>query len=207
MGYISAHPDLDLTYAAGPGDSWATSTLTVDTDASLSLPRSQTGVLIYIKTTSGALLPLDWCSRNQKLTVTSSCAAETVAAHEGITQVIPITPCFANAPATHRTDNSALLHNIGRGYTERLCFLNRSLRLRTGMIHDINSQGIVRSQHVRTDDNLADHLTKVLQRLKHQAAVERIALTRSIAPSAPPQHDDLAALLEEATLLDNQPTN
>ena len=108
--------------------------------------------------------------------------------------VVPYTPYVPGRKATHRTDNQAFLYNIKRGYTERMSFLTRALRLRTSFVHDLNNQDIITTLHVPTDDNRADHLTKVLMRLKLDAAMKRTAL-RDVPPDDAPNpnqtNDDL----------------
>ena len=176
MGYLKKHDNLELVFDAEEEDSWKTTELIVDTDASLALPRSQSGILQYLKTKSGKILVIDWISRSQKLAATSSCAAETVAGHEGLMVTIPITAHMNKQSAVHRTDNAAFIHNIKRGYTERLAYLSRALKLRTSFAHDVNENGIIASEYVKTDENKADHFTKVLQRLKLSSALESTSL-------------------------------
>ena len=99
--------------------------------------------------------------------------------------VVPYTPYVSNRKATHRTDNQAFLFNIKRGYTERMSFLTRALRLRTSFVHDLNDQDIINTVHVPTDENRADHLTKVLLRLKLNAAMRLTALRDVTNTDAP----------------------
>ena len=76
----------------------------------------------------------------------------------------------------HYCDNSAVLHNIKRGYTEKLCFLQRAAQLRTSFLTDVNTQGLVDSKHVVTKENLADLLTKVLGPEQTRRASEMVSL-------------------------------
>ena len=161
IAYIKKYPALTLDFEKDATDTWDKCTMYVDTDASLALPRSQTGLMYYIKTPSGHIHVIDWASRSQKLAATSSCAAETVAGHEGIINAIPFCQHVPGEVVVHRTDNSAFLHNIKRGYTERLAYLQKALQLRTSFAYDVNQAGLVQSIHVPTNDNKADHLTNV----------------------------------------------
>ena len=176
IAYLKKYPALTLDFEKNEGDTWSGSIMHVDSDASLALPRSQTGLLYYILTASGKIMVIDWASRSQKLAATSSCAAETVAGHEAIINAIPYCEHVPGGTIVHRTDNSAFLHNIKRGYTERLAYLQKALQLRTSFAYDVNQAGLVKSIHVPTNENKSDHLTKVLQRLKLKAAYEMTGL-------------------------------
>ena len=55
----------------------------------------------------------------------------------------------------------------------------RALQLRTTFVHDLNVAGIIATEHVGTNDNLADHLTKCLGRLKLDAAMTATGMTIS----------------------------
>jgi hypothetical protein len=75
---------------------------------------------------------------------------------------LPAVDSFKDQQVHHSTDNQSLLANIQRGYSERLAYLQRALRLRSSFIHDCNERGLAKSEYVDTKHCRADPLTKPL---------------------------------------------
>lgn len=134
----------------------------VHTDASLALPRSHSGIFLFAASDKDTMIPLDWASKHQKIGSTSSCASETISAHEGAMLALPTTSFFFKQSMELHCDNRALLHNINRGYSERLSYLQRALKLRTTFLHDCVRRGLIVPLFVPTDLDLADGMTKPL---------------------------------------------
>ena len=160
IGFLMNTWDCALIIRAEPGDAWEDLQPICHTDAGLALPRSHSGLFIFAESQSGSFCPLDWASRHQKLASTSSCASETIAAHEGPMTAMPAAPPFADGKAHHFSANQSLLANIQRGYSERLAYLQRALRLRTSFIQDLVSRGLAISRYVNTSTCRAGPFTR-----------------------------------------------
>ena len=75
---------------------------------------------------------------------------------------LPSASEFRDQKVWHYTDNKSLLCNIERGYSERLAYLQRAMKLRTTFLTDCSHRKLIESQYVATDKNYADALTKPL---------------------------------------------
>lgn len=176
VGYLLQSWDAELNISAAPGDTWQDLKLYVYSDASLSVPRSHSGTYIVAITSNGSKLPMDWISRSQKLASTSSAASETIAAHEAVMAALAQSVCYFDKKIYHPTDNKALLHNIRRGCSEKLSYLQRALKLRSYFLHDVNQRGLVKSDYTNTKTQLADCFTKPLTFPACREAAEEVGL-------------------------------
>ena len=77
-----------------------------------------------------------------------------------------------------RVDNMATIQAIKRGYSQKLAHLTKALALRISFLGDMVQQELIDLQFVPTDKNVADFMTKALQRVKLQEALKMAGLVR-----------------------------
>ncbi len=149
--------------------------LVMFSDANLALPRPHSGgVLVFMHEASGTVHVVGWFSRRQKLTVTATAASELVALHDVVHCWLGYAACgdiHGSPTATCYGDNLASLRIVERGYSDKVSFLGRALDLRIGFLSDLVELSLVRFEHVVSKRNLANILTKVLE--KNQLQTER----------------------------------
>jgi hypothetical protein len=144
-------------------------------DANLALPRPHSGgVLVFMHEATGTVHVVGWFSRRQKLTVTATAASELVALHDVVHCWLGYAACgdiHGSPTATCYGDNLASLRIVERGYSDKVSFLGRALDLRIGFLSDLVELNLIRFEHVVSKRNLANILTKVLE--KNQLQTER----------------------------------
>jgi len=83
--------------------------------------------------------------------------------------MLPLARVIAgNGVVAVKVDNAAVVRLVRRGTPQALSHyegLSKPLKLRAGLLHDLELAGVIRVEHVPTDRNVADIGTKALGRL------------------------------------------
>ena len=125
--------------------------------------RSQTGYILFLNS-----FPVDWCSRRQPITAVSPAQAEIYAMHEAVVAcrlmqwVAEEMGMAVKWPFSINTDSSqarSFQHNTCPGSKLRGCF-----DLRDKSVSELRDKGIVTSNKIHRDLNVADMLTHCLTR-------------------------------------------
>ena len=154
FSYLSRHADVGLTYDTDPTD------LHAFTDASLDVGKSTSGYLVMWQ---GAAI--SWGSTRQKSTVLSSCEAEIYALSEGAKDIVYFRKLLTglgedlSAPSSCSTDNKGA---ADLSYNPEHHKRSKHIERRHFYIRDMVEALELRVPLVRTDEDLADMLTKVL---------------------------------------------
>ena len=154
FSYLSRHSDVGLTYESVPTD------LHAFTDASLDVGKSTSGYLVKWQ---GAAI--SWGSTRQKSTVLSSCEAEIYALSEGAKDIVYFRKLLSGlgedltAPSNCSTDNKGA---ADLSYNPEHHKRSKHIERRHFYIRDMVEALELRVPLVRTDEDLADMLTKVL---------------------------------------------
>ena len=142
------------------------------TDSNLDVPRSQSGFTYNVESARGTHCPVHWGSRKQSVCCDSVAAAELVASHLGIREVLMLheglCSCLGNAGIVLDVcvDNSTVVRVARKGTSANLDWVeSRVLRLRLCFLRDLVELGALRVSHVATDLNKADIHTKRFDRL------------------------------------------
>jgi hypothetical protein len=132
------------------------------------------GDLVHRKSTSGILFflginPVTWSSQKQRVVDLSSCEAEYILAALGVCQVVWLSMLLADITKEEVQKFSLLIDNMSAiELSKNLVHHDRSKHIDTRYhyILDCIDQGMVDVDHVETDHQLADILTKPLGRVK-----------------------------------------
>jgi Reverse transcriptase (RNA-dependent DNA polymerase) len=136
--------------------------------------KSTTGIAFFLGTNL-----ISWVSRKQKVVALSSCEAEYIAATSAACQGIWLQYLLANL--LHQGSGKVKLY-IDNKSTISLCknpvYHDRSKHIDTRFhyIRECVEEGKIEVEHIGTNDQLADILTKLLGRLKFLEMRERIGL-------------------------------
>ena len=143
------------------------------------------------KATSGGFLeiagnnsyfPLDWYSKRQSATSHSTTEAELVSASKMLREsLVPIQHLWSimlQRPmhAVIHEDNMSTITVIESGYSPQLRHLAKHHRISLGLVHELCKLPDIHLQHIDTDKQKGDILTKGLQRPKHEPALEMIGI-------------------------------
>ena len=148
------------------------------TDADWHSVRSQSGSMFCLESDSGhSFIPLQWSSKRQGVVATSAAAAEMIAAFQGLSLSLPLFDAMNVAPCLIvKVDNSQVLSLVARGESDKLYFSCKSANVRANALAELQSLGVVKFVHCRTNLQKADLFTKVLERLKFQSGARQIGL-------------------------------
>lgn len=136
--------------------------------------KSTTGVIFYLGSS-----PVSWVSQKQKIVALSSCEAEFIAATSAACQGIWLSRLLAELLGREpekvelRIDNQSAI---------QLCknpvFHDRSKHIETRFhfVRNCVEEGKISVNHVSTEDQLADILTKALGRIKFQEMKSKIGI-------------------------------
>jgi cold shock CspA family protein len=136
------------------------------TDANLSSPRSQSCFILLQRGEQGSCCVIDWGSTRQPLCADSTAASELIAGHYGVRESLPLARFASGGSAIKLLiDNAALVRLIRRGTPQGLAHfegLSKPLRLRTGLLHDLEMASVIDSALIPSRENLSDIGTKAL---------------------------------------------
>ena len=138
--------------------------LSAHCDANWKLPKSRSGVYIFIAGTGGSRMPLQWISKKQPICADSAGSAETVAAHLAMKELLG---CLGMCPGLEgvgiiHTDSNAVVGIKENGYSSALQATAKAVGARNNFFKDVESLGLVKVQKVAGVDQAADSLTKAL---------------------------------------------
>ena len=145
--------------------------------------KSTTGMFLVMQGQNGTFWPIHWYARRQKCVSRSTTEAETVALAEGAYEdALPsmflldaILPSVS-IPLVVLEDNQAVIQVVEKGFSVKLRHLPRTQRLSIAALSEIYSQGQHFLRYVESAKQLADILTKALERQKFVAARHAIGL-------------------------------
>lgn len=158
----------------GPGDM----RVVVETDADLRAPRSQSGWAVYAESDRGSYFLVAWASKMQPFCTDNTPAAELVAGHAGVKEALQWADHMQakGAVILHKSDNAASIRVYGKGYSCKLAPFGRVLRLRISFMRDAITQGLVRCEHVVSEQNKANVFTKSLKRMENEEACRMLRI-------------------------------
>lgn len=136
----------------------------LDCSGDLVLRKSTAGILFFL-----GLNPITWSSQKQKVVALSSCEAEYVAGALGTCQGVWLSTLLADITVQDVKKFRLLIDNQATiELSKNPVFHERSKHIDTRYhyIRDCIEQGVVDVDHVRTEDQLADILTKPLGRVR-----------------------------------------
>eukprot|EP00971_Amphidinium_carterae_P352932 6492774-Amphidinium_carterae.4 len=147
--------------------------------------KSTSGMVLCLRTSAGPVL-LDWSSKLQTATATSSTEAEILALNRGLRisgyGQKTLWEIFLNREVrlVVREDNSATIKDIESGSSPQLRHvLAKVHRVALGALHEQWEQKLFELSYVASKDQLADIMTKGLPRVKHECALSQLCLGRS----------------------------
>eukprot|EP00971_Amphidinium_carterae_P336050 6472207-Amphidinium_carterae.2 len=147
--------------------------------------KSTSGLVLCLRTSAGPIL-LDWSSKLQTATATSSTEAEILALNRGLRVSGYAQKSLWEAllgremRLVAREDNAAAIRDVESGSSPQLRHvLAKVHRVSLSALHEQWQQGLFEISYVATKDQLADIMTKGLPRVKHEAALAQLCMDRS----------------------------
>jgi hypothetical protein len=126
--------------------------------------------------------PLDWYSKRQTATAHSTSEAELLSASKMLREhSVPLQNLWRimlGRPITTviNEDNESTITVIKSGYSPQLRYLAKHHRISLGLVHELCSHDDIILQHIGTDKQKGDILTKGLQRPKHEPALQMVGI-------------------------------
>ena len=126
--------------------------------------------------------PLDWFSKRQTATSHSTTEAELVAASKMLREsLVPLQSLWSlmlqrPVHAILHEDNMSTITVIEAGYSPQLRHVAKHHRISLGITSEMCKQPDIHLQHVETNKQKGDILTKGLQRPKHEPAMHMVGL-------------------------------
>ena len=126
--------------------------------------------------------PLDWYSKRQTATAHSTSEAELLSASKMLREhAVPLQNLWKimlGRPITTviNEDNESTITVIKSGYSPQLRYLAKHHRISLGLVHELCSHDDIVLQHIGTDKQKGDILTKGLQRPKHEPALQMVGI-------------------------------
>jgi hypothetical protein len=174
-GYLLHTKDLKLVYKKPKED--AKLKIEIYVDANFNDPelksKSRSGYLIYV---DGCLI--GWYSKKQTLLASSTEEAEVFSANEGAKSILWLIKFFDELnfdyemPKMYEDNSNAILWIKERKTTMR----TRHFDLRLELIREMIDDNLIQIEYVKTEENPADIMTKVLGRNKHEKFLKMIGL-------------------------------
>lgn len=171
--YLCTYPDYSLYYSRGEGPAIFTSYM--DADWGSAQCRKSTGG--YINLLGNA--PISWQSKLQQTVAISSTEAEYMATKEGLKEIIWLRYLFANLNYPQANPTSIYEDNKGTiALAENPTIHNRTkhIDIQYHFIREKITDNTVKFEHVRTEDQIADILTKGLRREKFNYLFPKLGL-------------------------------
>lgn len=171
LGYLYETKDVEMEFCYNPNDGPDDIRLVAHSDSNLAAPRSCSGGFIYLCSSHGTFLPLQWWSKLQQIACCSTAAAEFCAASLCSEKCAPIAEvCFnlgliSKLEVNMFLDNNAVLLGISRGYApydSLIASFGKAVRLRLAQLSDLQAVGGFSYKYISSAKNRADGLTKML---------------------------------------------
>lgn len=158
--YGSTNEKLGFKYK---GDLWEDLVLEVYSDANFAAPCSEGGYAIFLAGDMGTELPVEWKSRKQRLTATSSAESEIMELCDAIKAVQRlrgvVDSCrFTPVKARGFVDNDSVRIAVERGSSLKLAHMRKHAEVSLTFVQESE----VSMHRVDTSDNPADIFTKIL---------------------------------------------
>ena len=173
LGYIAETVDYGLVYRMEGTVDFEMMKLVTFSDANFAAPYSTGGHIIFLSDGRRSMLPLEWRSKKQQISATSSGESEALewgAAAKGTVKLASIFEAMRIRPmeATGLVDNDAVRLAVQRGASNALAHLGKHGEVNFRYLQQC---GIV-LKRVDTVDNVADIFTKVVSaaKMKHLLA-------------------------------------
>ena len=131
---------------------------------------------------AGTFFPLDWFSKRQSTTSHSTMEAELVAAGKMLREsLIPIQSLWSlllqrKVVSVVHEDNMSTITVIDAGYSPQLRHIQKHHRISLGEVHELCQHDDIVLEHVETDKQKGDLMTKGLARPKHEPAMKMVGL-------------------------------
>lgn len=146
--------------------------------------RSTTGYLTQIAGSRGTKVTIDWGSKQQHRSGSSSADCEITALDYAMNNsILPMEQIFTFAMeyqprVTVRVDNNAAIEAVKAGYSVRMRHLPRTQRVSISRLHDmfVDEEMNMNLTRVNSDNNLADLFTKPLEGKRFQQMIKSIGL-------------------------------
>eukprot|EP00435_Cladocopium_sp_Y103_P019517 s1470_g4.t1 len=133
--------------------------------------KSHSGIYVVLDFGDGSGFPLSWSSKRQTAVARSTTEAELASANEGIFQDgIPIKILLERVLGSEvhtalREDNTACISVIQAGYSPKLRSMSRTHRISVAALSEALTTKVIDIEHVESKLQLADILTKALNRI------------------------------------------
>ena len=124
--------------------------------------------------------PLDWFSKRQSATGHSTTEAELVAASKMLREsLIPIQSLWSlllqrKVVSVIHEDNMSTITVINAGYSPQLRHIQKHHRISLGEVHELCQHDDIILEHIETDKQKGDLMTKGLARPKHEPAMRMV---------------------------------
>ena len=111
-------------------------------------------------------------SKRQGICADSTGASELIAAHLAVRECLVFADTTRDVlglkaePLRLRVDNSTVIRVSRRGTSDSLNWLSLAIRLRVGLLKDLQDLNLLQVAYVSTLENKADCLSKAMQRVK-----------------------------------------
>jgi len=193
MAYVAHHTDLELNYHLSTQD-LDTVVLSFSPDADLagdvSSSKSVSGMWLELESADGKRSwPIAWSSKKQTATSSSTCESEVVSMSTGLRkEAIPVLDFIEMALGRSvkmvcKEDNSQAIIAAQKGYSPALRHLARHHRISVGFINEFfhppeTDQYTPVIIYQETNEHKGDFMTKSLDRVKFQRALDMINLRK-----------------------------
>ena len=132
--------------------------------------KSHSGIFVVIETEDGEIFPISWTSKRQSAVARSTTEAELASANECVfSDGIPIKTVLEllwkhPVDTLLMEDNSSCITILQAGYSPKLRSMSRTHRISVAALSEAITAKLIALTHTSTKDQLADLLTKALNR-------------------------------------------
>jgi len=130
----------------------------------------------------GTFFPLDWFSKRQTATAHSTTEAELISASKTLREsVVPLLDLWSlmldrTVRGVIHEDNMSTITVIEAGYSPQMRHLPKHHRISIGLVHELVQSPNIDIQHITTDKQKGDLMTKGLARPKHEPACRMVGI-------------------------------
>jgi len=144
-------------------DAWDTLELVIYSDASYEVPHSTSGWAAFLMGPNGSSYLIDWQSKKQSVTATSTTEAELLALAHATKNAMRLAVMIEQARTgplkiTILVDNEAVRHAVTRGHSHKLAHMRKHASVSLLFLQKAG----VTIERVNTKENFADIFTKGL---------------------------------------------